>query len=129
MKKIIILIFLSLFLYSCWTSNQWYNYDYSEPTYNEGYEYAQDNAIDTIEGCELELWGIDSIAGCTEYVENNYLDGQDLYFGDYVCTDDCSWHEAWYDWAEENGIDDEYNCDGKSNSFNEWCLEYVNEYY
>lgn len=43
------------------------------------------------------------------------------------CTVDCSGHEAGYQWAEENSIDDPNDCDGNSNSFNEGCQSYVEE--
>ena len=50
-------------------------------------------------------------------------------FHGYECTDDCSGHEAGYNWAEENDISDENDCDGNSNSFNEGCRAYVEENY
>jgi len=50
-------------------------------------------------------------------------------FGGYECTDDCSGHEAGYNWAEENGIEDEGGCGGNSNSFIEGCQSYVEENY
>jgi len=50
-------------------------------------------------------------------------------FYGYDCTQDCSGHEAGYNWAEENDISDEYDCDGNSNSFNEGCTAYVEENY
>src|SRR4051812_21034470 len=53
--------------------------------------------------------------------------GESKEFGGYACTEDCSGHEAGYQWAEENGIDDPDNCDGKSNSFIEGCITYVKE--
>lgn len=43
------------------------------------------------------------------------------------CTDDCSGHEAGYQWAEENGIDDPDDCSGNSNSFVEGCEAYAEE--
>ena len=48
------------------------------------------------------------------------------------CTSDCSGHEAGYNWAEENGIDDEEACDtagedSNSPSFAEGCRAYVKE--
>ena len=46
----------------------------------------------------------------------------------WVCTDDCSGHEAGYEWAAENGITDPYDCDGNSDSFIEGCEAYANEY-
>lgn len=52
-----------------------------------------------------------------------------LYFNNYPCTEDCSGHEAGYEWAEENGIDDMDDCGGNSNSFIEGCESYVEENY
>jgi len=48
-------------------------------------------------------------------------------FGKYTCTSDCSGHEAGYEWAEENGIDDPDDCGGNSISFIEGCREYAEE--
>ncbi|MFH1654603.1 MAG: hypothetical protein ABIE74_11205 [Pseudomonadota bacterium] len=50
-------------------------------------------------------------------------------FHGYECTDDCSGHEAGYEWAKENDISDIENCDGNSDSFNEGCQVYVEENY
>ncbi|WP_226924936.1 hypothetical protein [Stutzerimonas stutzeri] len=46
-------------------------------------------------------------------------------FDGYECSDDCSGHQAGYDWAEQNDIDDEDACDTPSQSFNEGCQSYV----
>jgi len=48
-------------------------------------------------------------------------------FKGYACTVDCSGHEAGYQWAEDNGIDDESDCTGNSQSFIEGCIAYVEE--
>lgn len=48
-------------------------------------------------------------------------------FHGYLCTKDCSGHEAGYRWAERRGIDDEDDCTGKSHSFIEGCIAYVEE--
>lgn len=48
-------------------------------------------------------------------------------FMGYSCTDDCSGHEAGYNWAEENGIDDPDDCGGNSDSFIEGCQAYAEE--
>lgn len=50
-----------------------------------------------------------------------------LQFGNYECTVDCSGHQAGYDWAEDNAIDDEDDCTGNSQSFIEGCIQYVEE--
>lgn len=41
------------------------------------------------------------------------------------CTGDCSGHQAGYEWAQDNGISSESDCDGNSDSFNEGCVNYV----
>jgi outer membrane protein assembly factor BamD (BamD/ComL family) len=41
------------------------------------------------------------------------------------CMGDCSGHQAGYEWAEENGISSESDCDGNSDSFNEGCTNFV----
>ncbi|WP_454837813.1 hypothetical protein [Pseudomonas mohnii] len=46
-------------------------------------------------------------------------------FDGYECTDDCSGHQAGYDWAEEKGIDDVDSCSTPSQSFNEGCQSFV----
>ncbi len=68
-----------------------------------------------------------------EYVPPAKDEGEDSYvyespsFHGYECTDDCSGHEAGYEWAEENGIDDPGDCGGNSNSFIEGCESYAEE--
>lgn len=48
-------------------------------------------------------------------------------FKGYSCTDDCSGHEAGYEWAEDKDIYDYDNCSGNSTSFIEGCKAYVDE--
>jgi hypothetical protein len=50
-----------------------------------------------------------------------------LEFHGYDCTVDCSGHQAGYDWAEQQGIDDEDDCGGNSESFIEGCKAFVQE--
>lgn len=50
-----------------------------------------------------------------------------LEFHGYTCTDDCSGHQAGYDWAEENNITDVSKCNGNSRSFDEGCQAYLEE--
>lgn len=58
-----------------------------------------------------------------EYLE----DKQPQSFGSYECTDDCSGHEAGYEWAYNKDIEDMDDCGGNSDSFIEGCLQYVEE--
>lgn len=41
------------------------------------------------------------------------------------CIGDCSGHRAGYEWAQDNSISSESDCDGNSDSFNEGCVNYV----
>lgn len=43
----------------------------------------------------------------------------------YECTDDCSGHEAGYQWAKKNNITNPKRCGGKSQSFIEGCKAYA----
>ena len=94
------------------------NYDY-------GYEFAEDNDIDNFDDCQDELGTGDAEDGCNDYVRDNYSGYQN--FGDYGCTEDCSGHEAGYEWASNNGIYDQDDCSGNSQSFIEGCWQYVED--
>ena len=48
-------------------------------------------------------------------------------FHGYPCTQDCSGHEAGYEWAEDNDITDPDDCGGNSNSFIEGCEAWAEE--
>lgn len=43
------------------------------------------------------------------------------------CTEDCSGHEAGYQWAEEKGIGHHDDCGGNSQSFIEGCEAYAED--
>jgi hypothetical protein len=49
-------------------------------------------------------------------------------FHGYPCTQDCSGHEAGYNWAEQHDIEDPVDCGGNSNSFVEGCEAYATEH-
>lgn len=48
-------------------------------------------------------------------------------FHGYSCTQDCSGHEAGYEWARDKGISDPDECSGNSNSFAEGCRAFAEE--
>lgn len=50
-----------------------------------------------------------------------------LTFYGYECTEDCAGHEAGYQWAEDNGIDNPDDCGANSESFIEGCRAYAEE--
>lgn len=65
----------------------------------------------------------------TESYDEEEETDSSLGFNGYECTDDCSGHEAGYEWAEEHGITqyDVDNYSGNSNSFMEGMQSYVDE--
>lgn len=76
-------------------------------------------------------------SGCSQSSDPysyEYYDSYDTYEDEVItsenweCTEDCSGHDAGYEWASENEITDPYDCDGNSNSFIEGCEAYANEY-
>ena len=48
-------------------------------------------------------------------------------FHGYPCTVDCSGHEAGYEWADREGIEDPDDCGGNSDSFIEGCQAWAEE--
>lgn len=57
---------------------------------------------------------------------DSYAGARGSYAGD-GCTEDCSGHEAGYQWAEARDINDPDDCGGKSWSFEEGCRAYAKE--
>lgn len=101
---------------------------YKTENYSEGgYEWASNNDIDNFDDCQDQFGTGYDEDECNRYVEENYSGHQT--FGDYDCTEDCSGHEAGYEWAEENGVEDVDDCGGNSDSFIEGCYSYVEENY
>lgn len=43
------------------------------------------------------------------------------------CTEDCSGHEAGFQWAQDNDVTDASECGGNSNSFREGCESFSEE--
>lgn len=43
----------------------------------------------------------------------------------YGCTDDCSGHEAGWEWAAQNNVTDASDCGGNSVSFEEGCQAFA----
>ncbi len=65
----------------------------------------------------------------SEQTEENIDTTNGLEFNGDPCTEDCSGHEAGYEWAEEKGItqDDVDDYSGNSESFREGMQSYVDE--
>jgi hypothetical protein len=70
----------------------------------------------------------DAIGDVADVNEVEYKSEDEVVTRDnWECTDDCSGHEAGYQWAEDKGITDPDDCGGNSNSFIEGCEAYANE--
>lgn len=102
---LVIVITMCLLLNGC-SSNQSTNYD---SDYHSSYSQNEDEYSDQ------------------EDEESENEDSSPLTFHGYTCTDDCSGHQAGYDWAEENNISDPDDCSGNSQSFIEGCQAYAEE--
>ncbi len=110
----------------CSSAGDW-DYVGETSTYSDGYDWAEDEDVDDFEDCQDEFGSSSAEDGCNEYIRENYTGYRS--FGSYDCTEDCSGHEAGYEWAEDNGIDDEDDCNGYSQSFIEGCWQYVEDNY
>jgi len=60
--------------------------------------------------------------------DRDYKQAEGVTSETWTCTEDCSGHEAGYEWAEEHSITDPSDCGGNSDSFIEGCEAYANEY-
>lgn len=108
--------------------NGWDNKHYDkEFDYYDGYSWAEDNDIDNFDDCQYEFGTDDAENGCNDYVKDNYT-GYKTFYG-YDCTEDCSGHEAGYNWAKKNDINRTCKCNGSSQSFSEGCEAYVEKNY
>ena len=72
----------------------------------------------------------------TEYIREEFKSGRSIEVevddsitrDNWECTEDCSGHNAGYEWVAEKGITDPSDCGGKSASFIKGCEAYANEY-
>lgn len=75
----------------------------SAPTWSSSPSYATEDRAD--EAAE------EAVAGTT-YADQGRP---------YGCTENCSGHDAGYEWAQENAVNDPDDCGGNSLSFEEGC--------
>lgn len=85
-----------------------YNKEKQEEEYRRDYEFSK-QVYQEVETEKLASKGYLDIEG-----------GDD-------CTQDCSGHEAGFEWAKENKVGDVVYCEGTSQSFIEGCEAYVRE--
>ncbi len=95
--------------------------------FQSGYQWAQNNDIQSFDVCQKEFGTGDKEDGCNEYIKKNYTGYQKFKGKD--CTEDCSGHIAGYEWAKKKDISTINSCNGNSISFKEGCESYVRENY
>jgi hypothetical protein len=59
--------------------------------------------------------------GTSELPDSSFEDVGDT----STCTEDCSGHDAGYDWARDHDVTDPSDCSGRSQSFVEGCETYA----
>jgi hypothetical protein len=134
----IFMLLLFIPLYSCSNYGEEGNKKYKIVARN-GKIYEIATIRYQMRGLDGKLYTIDGPAGLSrEVVEAEILKrapqasipkpiaNANLFHG-YRCTDDCSGHEAGYEWAEGQGISDPDECSGNSMSFEEGCRAYAEE--
>lgn len=114
-------ILLCALLASCGRSGGRYNeydYDTDADTAAEEAAYAERHAVNEELGASSDGTGADA----------SIIDAYDVEdHGNYVCTEDCSGHEAGFAWAQQNDIADASDCGGNSQSFIEGCEAFAEE--
>ena len=104
----------------------WGGYSFfSNDKSKDGYTWAKENDVTTFEECQDQYGTGDEEDECNQYVKDNHS-GYKTFRGK-KCTEDCSGHQAGYNWAKKKNISDANDCDGTSNSFIEGCISFVEE--
>lgn len=99
-------------------------YDYGDMSseVDSDYESRKEAAEEARQAAYAELGADDT--GHNADISN--IDSRDVDDSrNYRCSDDCSGHEAGFDWASENDVTDERDCDGDSESFEEGCMAFL----
>ncbi|GEM_PF-1348700 len=99
--------------------------------YDDSRDYHEDNTDARTEAAEEARQAVYSERGADSDgagADTSSVDAHDVEdSGDYICTQDCSGHEAGFEWAQENDITDESDCGGNSISFIEGCEAFVQD--
>jgi hypothetical protein len=108
------------------------NGKYVPPTCDDGYQLASDYELTNPNECGEYFDEGEAKECCEVYILEDLGDVDDYFlpkdsFMGYECTDDCSGHQAGYNWALESGVYSKDDCTGNSQSFIEGCYAYVEE--
>ena len=89
---------------------------------SEKKEITVNYAPETIEAAQ-EAYQVPKTELTEEQLEETQQ--QEVDAATYDCLGDCLGHQAGYEWAQQNSIINESDCDGNSDSFNKGCVNYV----
>ena len=89
-------------------------------------ERFKEIAIDILEGlANILIFCIFAYVLVNSFLSKDDSNESQSYFMGNECTNDCSGHEAGYNWAEKNDISNPDDCANHSKSFEEGCLSYI----
>lgn len=97
---------------------------YGDVSYDDYSEDQADEAAEEARQAAYEEAGADSDGTNADASNVDPYSVEDT--GDYVCTQDCSGHEAGFAWAQEHDFTDASECGGNSQSFIEGCEAFAN---
>jgi hypothetical protein len=110
--------FLCALLAGCGGSSRYNDYDTdADPAAEDTPETARQAAYEEL-GANSDGTGADASNIDAYDVEDR---------GNYICTEDCSGHEAGFVWAQQNDFTDSSDCGGNSQSFIEGCEAFAEE--
>lgn len=113
----------TILLVACSGSSGGSRYDHAEPV--DGASFDSDEPAETVGLSIHEEYGADSDGSSADASRVDAYDVEDG--GNYICTQDCSGHEAGFVWAQENDLSDNSDCRGNSQSFVEGCEAFVDD--
>lgn len=126
MKTLIAAAILASLVTACGGSGGGRYADYDDSrNYHEDDTYARTEAAEEARQAVYSERGADSEGAGADTSSVDAYDVEDS--GNYICTQDCSGHEAGFEWAQENDITDESDCGGNSMSFIEGCEAFALE--
>ncbi|MBY6279786.1 hypothetical protein [Stenotrophomonas maltophilia] len=126
MKTLIAAAILASLVTACGGSGAGRYADYDDSrNYHEDDTDARTEAAEEARQAVYSERGADSDGAGADTSSVDAYDVEDS--GNYICTQDCSGHEAGFEWAQENDITDESDCGGNSMSFIEGCEAFALE--
>lgn len=123
MRSFLMAFAATALLTACGGGSRYGDYDDYEADADAAAEAAQE-AADEARQAVYEEHGADGDGTGADASNVDAYSVEDT--GDYVCTEDCSGHEAGFAWAQEHDFTDAADCGGNSQSFIEGCEAFAN---